>query len=349
MSNHKLLRHAGLSDAFLRRLILACRVASARQLVLRCEPWDGTRCDVAVVAAADAYGQRAADLARRRGTPILGVHPPGMSTNPGAFPLRVSEDAATGDILDALLECLGVAARGPSTGSLQTTAASAGASTPSESAQVSLLSAMVASEGSGTSWLHAQCNGIEVFVDREGGRVCAESLEMLGIAASRAGREGWTARPHPGLQIGTPRLLASGSLDTFLLTAALSARSTLPRLPPMRFQLRQWPDLGGMPEAVDALRVVRSIQSRRLTEAEIRESAGVDETTVRACLHAFRAAGLVVGELADASATKLADVTSGASSFRTPPRVLDRLARWVGLGRRREGSMTSPDTGNRNV
>lgn len=349
MSTQKLLRHAGLPEAFLRRLVLACRVASAQQLILRCEPWDGTRCDLAVVAVTDAYGQRAADLARRRGTPLLGVHAPGQTADTEAFPLQLSADAITGDVLNALLQCLAWGARADGTGSVKATPAAAEASAPNHPVHDSLMGALAALEGSGAGWLHAQCSGIEVFIDREGGRVCAESVDMLKIAAPRAGREGWTARPHSGLQTGAPRRLASSSLDTFLLTAAMAARSTLPALPALRFQLRQWPDLGGMPEAVDALRVVRAIQSRRLTEAEIRETTGVDEATVRACLHAFRAAGLVRGEPTDATAATPTEVATAAASSRTSSRVLHRLARWVGLGRRSEGTVTSPESGNQSA
>lgn len=232
MPNPKLLRHAGLPEAFLRRLVLACRVASARQLTLRCEPWDGTRCDLAVLSVADAYGQRVADLARRRGTPLLGVHAPGQTGDMEAFPLQLSEEAATGEILDALLECVAAGTRTSSAGTLRATPAASEPPAAQDHAHDSLLGALAALDSSSTGWLHAQCSGIEVFIDRDGGRVCAESADMLKIAAPRGGREGWTAVPHPALQTGAPRRLASSALDSFLLTAALAARSTLPALPP---------------------------------------------------------------------------------------------------------------------
>ncbi len=327
----RIVRHAGLSDDFVRRLTIASRVASVKQVILRCEPWDGTRCDLAVVAAEDGYGQHVAEIARRRGTPVVSVLLGGIGKVVEGNVAWLSPQAGPREILDALLRALSQPTRdGPALAPGTAKAEPIGATLALD--RTSLLALLSQPGAVCNEWMRADCSGIGVVLDRGSGRVCAESQEMLRLAASRAGRSGWSVETSS--KTGTEVIFWTSccSLDGFLLSAALSVRDSLPDSHRESYRLTQWPDLGGMPEAVDALRVVHQIQSRALTVDQITAASGVDAGTVRACLLAFKCAGLLSCQSAETAGSVVPDAEQDET-----PGVLARLARWVGFRRQTGG------------
>ncbi|MCR6700566.1 MAG: hypothetical protein NVV68_05160 [Dokdonella sp.] len=60
------IRTAALDDLAEQRIRLAVSLLPAYRLRGRLGAWDGTRCDLLIAAAGDAYGHRALSLAQRR-------------------------------------------------------------------------------------------------------------------------------------------------------------------------------------------------------------------------------------------------------------------------------------------
>lgn len=337
----KLVRHAGLDEAFARRLSIACRVGHASQQSIQCAPWDGTRCDLVVASAHDAYGRKVMDIARRRGTPILRIHTDGASAASRELEdlaPTLALDAGTSVIAEALLALLDTRAprsaeeRRPSHRAMPIDEALV--STHLEAS--SLLGRLCQGEQSQAGPLKAENSGIAIAIDRDGGRVCAESTQMRMLAASRASRPGWQLLDMGAHERSALATAGCSSLDCFLVTATLAARADLPDLPAGRYRLLQWPDLGGLPDAVDILKVVRLIQSRPLSPAQVAEAAGVEPEVVRACLWAFRCAGLLSepqdGLAQNGGTANQMQVTNASASAG----MLARIARWVGLRARSE-------------
>jgi hypothetical protein len=86
------IRVAVAGDELQKRLRLAAGLLQAHKIEGSLRPWDGTRCDCAIVAADDLYGERIQDYARRKQIPVLAITeqttaltpppPPSASTHP---------------------------------------------------------------------------------------------------------------------------------------------------------------------------------------------------------------------------------------------------------------------------
>ena len=67
------IRVAVAGDELQKRLRLAAGLLQAHKIEGSLRPWDGTRCDCAIVAADDLYGERIQDYARRKQIPVLAI------------------------------------------------------------------------------------------------------------------------------------------------------------------------------------------------------------------------------------------------------------------------------------
>ncbi|MGN6520140.1 MAG: hypothetical protein ACTHK2_12025 [Dokdonella sp.] len=260
------LRYAGLDATMEQRLRLATQALAAHRLQARAAAWDGTRCDVVAADPRDAYGSRVLDIARRRGTPVLEV---------------VEAVATVVRLTRALHDLL---SKSPS---LSTPAA-----VPVPPAASPLL--RLATD--------ASLRGVDVELRRDGavvwllctkGRVVSASVSDRMRACEQLATGDWSLAAIGDRQRTRPPGEISASLDAFLLTAAWSARASLPPYPDEDVGLRDWPDLGGAGSIAEALVVVQSLQRFRGTPGTIAHRHGLARAEVDACLWAFQAAGLL--------------------------------------------------------
>ncbi|TDR46812.1 hypothetical protein DFR29_103348 [Tahibacter aquaticus] len=65
------LRTAALTDSEDQRVRIAASLLGAVRIEAKPSPWDGTRCDVVIVNADDAYGRQVLALAQKRGIGLV--------------------------------------------------------------------------------------------------------------------------------------------------------------------------------------------------------------------------------------------------------------------------------------
>ncbi len=266
------LRHAGLNEQSEQRLKLACNLMEAHQVRPSMHPWDGTRCDLLVVHAEDAYGQRAMEVALRRGTPVLALTSRDMPGTDGVTFL--AEDSPVLKIVQELMVLL-KAQKGN------------GADAHAFGAWGLCRLAMDASlQGRD---LQATLGHSTIYLLPSAGRVLAPGRSELLMASDNLGKSGWFFSPPEGRVVGAMSL----SLESFYIRAALKAQAELPGFPDGHYQLEDWPDLGGASELVQALRVAQLLIQQPLTPEELTTRSHVGLGEVCACLWAYQAAGLL--------------------------------------------------------
>src|SRR5699024_2884916 len=80
---------------------------------------------------------------------------------------------------------------------------------------------------------------------------------------------------------------------SFLLQAAHDVRTQLPPIGPGQYTLEHWPDLGAVPEFIDALRVARALLTKAHDVDAIASRGRLDKATANAYLWAYHAANLL--------------------------------------------------------
>ncbi len=235
-------------------------------------PWDGTRCDLLVAGAQDAYGQRAMDIAKRRGTPILAFGPDETAKTPGICFLP--EGSPVLMIVQEL------------TALLQTPAPNEAGANSFGAWGLCRLAMDASLQGRDLRATLGQCT-IELLPST--GRVVAPSHSELVIASENLGKSGWFFSPKEGQALGA----ASLSLDSFYMTAALKASAQLPSFPGGRYQLEDWPDLGGVSESIHALRMAQHLLRQAHDQEELAAQCHIAPSEVSAGLWAYQASGLL--------------------------------------------------------
>lgn len=266
-----LIRHAGLRPEQEQRLRLAAGALAAHGINASVEAWDGTRCDLAVIAGDDGYGRRVQDIAARRGLGvlILGNHAEGT--------VAAREDASAIALSRRLLS------------SLQ--AAEAGAA-PAPAAQGGIVS-LALDPRLVDKDLEAQVGGRSIQLLRSRGRVLSTTLSDQVAARDRLCESGWSFRALTAASAGERPREFSGSLDAFLLQGALRQASLLPPFPAPACSLQDWPDLGASPDAIAALRLAQTLNAGPASPADLASAHGLEASYVGACLWAFAASGLL--------------------------------------------------------
>ncbi len=266
------LRYAGLSEQSEQRLRLACKLMDAHQVRPSISPWDGTRCDVLVAATQDAYGQRAMEIAKRRGTLILAFGPDTPAQTPGIS--FVDEDSPVLKIVQELMALL------------QTQTASGVGANAFGAWGLCRLAMDASLQGQD---IQATLGKSTIYLLPSTGRVVAPSRSELVIASENLGKSGWFFSPREGQAVGSMSL----SLDSFYMTAALKAQAELPAFPDGHYQLEDWPDLGGASELIHALRVAQHLIKQPLSPEALVSLCHIALGEVSACFWAYQASGLL--------------------------------------------------------
>lgn len=308
-----LIRHAGLRPEQEQRLRFAVAALSASGIQASLDHWDGTRCKLVVVNLDDGHGRKVREIAQRRGLRVVGwAQPEGTDGHTG----NGRNDLGVADLTRWLESQL------RSEADVQPGMMATSPSMPaSNSGLVRLAQDPACVEGD----IEARLGGRHLYLLRSSGRVLTSSLSDQMAARDRLHEAGWSLRQAtPSVQeLGTFEY--SGSLDAWLLSAALRKPEALPAFPEKLCFLEHWPDLGASPDAIGALKVARALGSGA-TPSSIVARHVLDPWYVAACLWAFAAAGLL-------RARSMLPKTEPTPEQGRPARLLNKLASYFGLGR----------------
>ncbi len=323
-----LVRYAGLRPEQEQRARIAAGALAANSISAEAGPWDGTRCAMVLVNRDDGYGHHVQKIATRRGVPILALsrealHEPGVAW--------VSDESSAGALARAMLELLAVPAETETAATPAPGTRAPDASRPTEPAAARLpidsaLARLLHDPALRDKDLEAHIGGRTLLLRRSAGRVLTTSLSDQITARNRIGESGWAFRVLASASSVPPGFETSASLDAFLLLGALHSAAHLPPFPYASSSLRDWPDLGTIPESVSALRVAQALQAGCHDTASIAAFTALPAPQVSACLWAFGAAGLLEPQ-AGLSARSVPAVARPASGL------FARLAAHFGLSR----------------
>lgn len=311
-------RTAALGDLSEHHVRLAVSLLGAHRLQARLTPWDGTRCDLLIALADDAYGAQALKLARRRGTAMIALGRNNQAlgvdlVDPDATALALSQRIR--EVLQSLKE--GKPADAAPGAVVQVKAEPYIAGTQQE------MFCKVAMPPLRGKPIDALCSGIALRLRPQEGRVYALTLADLMYAAElppesdgrilvvdgKASNKGWV----------------SASLESMALRLAHRMGTQLPAFPEGCYRLDTWPDAGALPLQVSGLRVARLLfgNTRSVSELQATASAQVTPTEINVCLWAFAASDLL----------RMLDAAQPAATVSPhPPRVQEGLL--AGLARR---------------
>lgn len=301
------IRTAALDDDAEHRVALAVPLLMAYEL--RVSPWDGTRCDLLVAAADDAYGCRALALALRRGTPVIALGEPSeyLDVEP------LAKDTSVSSLTRAIRARLQAPTNGPRPHS------------PTTSKLVLCQLAETPMRGKAVDVQH---NARSLMLRPEFGRVYAANYSDFLAGTESLHEPQWKLAPAGQL---APTLgMFSASLESFLLQAAYNKPDDLPEFPNGRYRLDAWPDLGSLPALVVALRIAKQLiggpnTPEQLVKSEHRQS---NRAGVNACLWALAAANLLIN--ADEHPRSLSLQTRPSERHIDVP-IWSRIARRFGL------------------
>lgn len=313
-----LIRHAGLDESQQRRIRIASRLLSVYGVKASVTPWDGTRCTLLVITAGDVLGERAAQLARRRQTPVLVI---GGDGQPESGRFHVSETAPSAMVLETLRGMLGVSAT-PSTGAEPEAA-------PGDGIDVAALVRLAEHAGNAGGDLFARVGSTDLRFRWSSGRVLAATHSDLLHARDRLGNPQWSIKSLDPNRKSKVAGDVSASIDVFFLRGALSPHANnLPAFPAGRFQLADWPDLGSAPDLVQSLALAGHLIRQPATVTEAAQATGMSPALVERHFWGFRAAGLLA-ESGGSRSTNNPEPGQG-----TRPGVWKKLAIRFGLLRR---------------
>jgi hypothetical protein len=317
------IRYAGLEADVERRVQFAVNGLAAHKIDARARPWDGTRCDMLVTDADDTYGRVAIDRARRRDTTILAFtnHLPRTET----WALWLRRDSTVSNLTRAIADAtvpLATAAAAP--------AAILATPTAKDVRTRSGLVHLATKQGMSAANAVLTLRDKKLLAHCDSGRLYATShADILMASELLAGYE-WTFESTSGNSVSSD-MRHSTSLDSIYVQTALRRRDNLPAFPLKDIWLCDWPDLGQIPECVNALHIV-NVMLRGKTDAEkISLVTGAPMDQVNACLWAFAASGL----LQHASVISRLDPLQQVSVKSRFTSIVGRLARHFGLREQR--------------
>lgn len=314
------LRTAALTDSEDQRVRIAANLLGAVRIEAKLSPWDGTRCDVVIVNADDAYGRRVMELAQKRGISLLAYASQAIHFEE-ASQCHVAEGTAA-SLVSALRHVIDAARKHDCAANPISTAAS---SDPGRRSTVSALMELTHDAWRGRD-IDADIAGRRISIRASCGRVMAGTLSDMLAARDALGKHaeayGFTVVPERHPSIGE----ISWSLDAFLVDGALRCRQSLPTFAGSAYALRDWPDLGSACETQAPLRIASWLQQRSGSVLERAKKAGIGADEVNACLWAFHASNLlVIGE------PRATPTSPAAQTVRVATPLLSKLAARFGL------------------
>lgn len=296
---------AGVPDELRTRLSLACGLLAADQLQVDMQLWQGRNCDVLVVDMQNGYGRLAYEVAKRKCLPILGF---GFDGNEIGTPglCRLERHAPVAAIARALKGML-----------LPFIAVE-------KTAVTGLLDICLRETGCSTDLLARQGN-VAIILRPSAGRIHARSVSDLLAAEARLLNISWFWSLTSDTTRNETDWHVTRSLDCFLIVACRRYHARLPLLADRTFRLNRWPDIVGLADDLDSLRLAALLYQSPWTVRELAQHAGMGITLV----NAFCWAALAGGSLTSSESKVVALPTQRVS--RPAASILQRVAHHFGL------------------
>ncbi|HET8899359.1 MAG TPA: hypothetical protein VFN09_11370 [Rhodanobacteraceae bacterium] len=267
------LRVAALDEATEQRVRLAATLLGAYRLRVRVDAWDGSRCHLLLACPHDPWGKRATEQAGRRGVPVMDVCMACAASAGETVPADISAAGLARAIRQKLAVVL---------------------TPPAPEASVDDLPGIyrLAQSGWRGKPAVASGDGRMVLTRPETGRVYAATRsDLLAAGDALVGAKWQIALEDPPRDTSE---LVSGSLEAFLLVAAIKSAARAPAFPAGRYRLETWPDLGTATTVVAALRVAKLLLGTPQSAVSLAQALpDVDVKQIHACLWAFAAADLL--------------------------------------------------------
>lgn len=298
---------AGLPDDMQRRVAMAATLLASSGIRARIQPWVDARGGMLIADTDDIAGRSAVSRARRQGLPTIIVTASGQSAWKD-----VPTFAAATQVADLVRHIKEVAFPG------QDDAAA--------DAEISgLLRICTAADADAHAPLYVACGTLMVQLRKHASRIHAARHGDLLAAQTRLLDDSWKLERIAALP--PEPMEAAASLDVFLTQACQQHEARLPPLAGSAYSLATWPDLGGLPNDLDAL---------RMSAALVRDAWSVDGLARHCDVSTQRANGFCTAMLAsgllelDASPVPV-NTAPSMRTFASP--LLSRLAQRFGLTR----------------
>lgn len=268
------IRFAVAGEDLQKRLRLACGLLQAHKIDGSLRAWDGTRCDCAIVAEGDLYGERVRSYALRKKIPVLVILPDSDTYH--ADSNAIGEQAPLNLYVRAVLNLL--KAR-PQPVALVSSSVKPGL--------VMLAEAVSQQKGD----VLAVQGAHQVQVRLSSGYIETESSEVLARVMDSLGQGDWRLQT---LRAETAPAACRQSLDVFMVRAGILHSAQLPRFPVKGYRLQCWPDLGSAPDLIEPLRVASLLARGHRDLGRMAELTGISAERVSGILWGLQAAGLLV-------------------------------------------------------
>ena len=287
------LRYAGLEPDIERRVRFAANGLAAFRLNVKASAWDGTRCDILVTDANDAYGLTVVDIARRRDMRIVAFtrEPDRKESWANWIDHGTSVAALTKILQQALADSTDGDAEDNVDDTSLTSTAKKEIGISHDSSSVGMVR-LALDESLRNATLAATHGGRTLLFRLRAGRVLASSLSDMLFVRDHICDSGWKFRALDASRL-PDNFEIGASLDSFFLESATRNQHHLPSFPEGRYWLCDWPDLGQAPELVNALSIVRILLREKVSVRQLCKQSGLGATEVSACLWAFCASGLL--------------------------------------------------------
>jgi hypothetical protein len=302
---HIKLGTAGLSEALELRLSLACGLLAASQIHIEIQDWLGNESDLLIVDIDSGHGRLAYEMATRRKLPLMVF--PRSGDNETPYTSRLDRDAPAATIARALQEKLQPA------------------SEPSSDDVQGLLGICIRESGCNQDLLVKRGN-IGMILRHAAGRILTRSVSDLPALEARLLENTWLCMARPANDPYANEWLVSRSLESFLIKACMRHQASLPSLGGKLYRLTRWPDLGGVTENEEALRLSALLQRSAWSADTLAQHTGI----ATGCINAFFWATLASGALACADESAVAFMVQPAPTSLSSS-LLQRVARHFGL------------------
>ena len=297
---------AGLSEELELRLALACGLLAAAQIHVQIQDWRGGDSDVLIADIDSGHGRLAYEVATRRNLPVLVFPRSGDNATP--YSAKLDRDAPAAALARALQDKLQPSPE-----------------TASDNLQ-GLLGICIREAGCGQDLLLKRGH-VALILRHAAGRILSRSVSDLPAAEARLLDNAWLCVARPANDPYAGEWLVSRSLECFLVNACMKHCANLPALGGKLYRLTRWPDLGGVTDHEEALRLAALMQRSAWSAAALAEHSGIAQPEINAFLWATLASGTLA--CADGNAAKPAAPPAAPASATTA--LVQRVARRFGL------------------
>jgi hypothetical protein len=261
---------AGLPYEVELRFWLACKLLMSSSMSVQLNKWDGKPCDILVADLDSEQGQIAYEMAIHGDARVIFLSNEPHSEEPAGT--RIDKHATASAIAKTLENVILAAPR-------STRAAVNG-----------LLGICLLQGGNGHEVL-ASNGRISVILRDNGRRLYASCREELDSAKQHLLDDAWASVPVTAPCEHQYEGLVCETLDSFLVSACLRHRDSLPMISDATYRLSVWPDFIAFPDNREAVRLSSALYRKSWRVADLAEHCGVSVAVANAFCWAMQASG----------------------------------------------------------